>query len=103
MSEIAPEELTRRAQQSQRDKAEIAYGVDDLPYGRTFVYQLIREGKLKAKKCGRRTIITPEAWREHVAALPEPQSHGSLTQSNPARVGRARLRMRLDTRLTPTI
>jgi hypothetical protein len=71
MSEIAPEELTRRAQQSQRDKAKIAYGVDDLPYGRTFVYQLIREGKLKAKKCGRRTIITPEAWREHVAALPE--------------------------------
>jgi hypothetical protein len=70
MSENAPENLKRRAQLSQNE-AKIAYGVDDLPYGRTFVYQLIREGKLKAKKCGRRTIITPEAWREHVAALPE--------------------------------
>lgn len=49
----------------------LAYSVDQLPYGRTYAYELIRTGKLKAKKSGRRTIITPEAWREHLDSLPD--------------------------------
>jgi hypothetical protein len=52
-----------------RDK--LAYDINDLPYGRTYSYQLIKEGKLRALKCGRRTIITPEAWAEHLASLPD--------------------------------
>jgi hypothetical protein len=51
----------------------LAYSIDDLPYGRTFAYQLIKDGKLKAKKSGRRTIITPDAWAEHLSSLPEVQ------------------------------
>lgn len=53
------------------EAAPLAYNVADLPYGRTQVYALIKSGKLKAKKCGRRTIITPEAWKEHLASLPD--------------------------------
>jgi hypothetical protein len=53
------------------EAAPLAYSVDQLPYGRTYVYELIRQGKLKAKKSGRRTIITPEAWEEHLASLPD--------------------------------
>jgi hypothetical protein len=55
------------------EKRQLAYTIDDLPYGRTYAYRLIRSGKLKAKKSGRRTIITDEAWKEHLAALPELQ------------------------------
>jgi hypothetical protein len=53
------------------EKPPLAYTIDDLPYGRTYTYRLIKSGQLKAKKSGRRTIITPDAWREHLAALPE--------------------------------
>jgi excisionase family DNA binding protein len=55
----------------QSDAAPLAYSVDQLPYGRTYVYELIRQGKLKAKKSGRRTLITAEAWKEHLASLPD--------------------------------
>jgi len=55
----------------QSEASPLAYFIDDLPYGRTHVYALIREGRLKAKKSGRRTIITPEAWKEHLASLPD--------------------------------
>ena len=57
--------------ETQASEAPLAYSVDQLPYGRTFTYQLIREGKLKAKKSGRRTLITAEAWKEHLASLPD--------------------------------
>jgi excisionase family DNA binding protein len=66
---MSEREKARRALQSARDK--LAYFVDDLPYGRTYTYKLIKQGKLKAKKSGRRTIITQEAWKEHLEALPE--------------------------------
>jgi hypothetical protein len=69
MSNISSQERQRRADQTVRDK--LAYDIDDLPYGRTYSYQLIKEGKLRALKCGRRTIITPEAWAEHLASLPD--------------------------------
>jgi hypothetical protein len=69
MSNISPQEREHRARQSMRDK--LAYDINDLPYVRTYSYQLIKEGKLRALKCGRRTIITPEAWAEHLASLPD--------------------------------
>lgn len=37
---------------------------------RSKIYQEIREGRLKAKKCGRRTLVTSEAlqnWSEQLA------------------------------------
>lgn len=37
---------------------EVGYAVNDLPISRAHVYNLIREGKLTAKKVGRRTVVT---------------------------------------------
>jgi hypothetical protein len=51
-----------------------AYPLSDLwengPFGRTKVYQDIRDGKLHVKKWGRRSIVTPEERRRYVDSLP---------------------------------
>lgn len=41
------------------------------PFSRSEIYNAINRGDLKAKKYGRRTIITPEAWSEFLASLPD--------------------------------
>lgn len=38
--------------------------------GRTKLFSEIRQGKLEARKCGRRTLITPHALRAYVESLP---------------------------------
>jgi excisionase family DNA binding protein len=38
--------------------------------GRTHLYAQIKEGKLKALKCGRRTIVLDEELRRWLGALP---------------------------------
>jgi hypothetical protein len=43
--------------------------ISQLPIGRTHTYELIRQGKLKARKSGRATIIVN--WDEYLADLPE--------------------------------
>jgi hypothetical protein len=43
--------------------------ISQLPIGRTHAYELIRQGKLKARKSGRATIIVN--WNEYLAELPE--------------------------------
>jgi len=52
----------------------IAFGVDEaaLRAGicRDYIYRAIREGKLEARKLGRRTIITDEALRAYLNSLP---------------------------------
>lgn len=51
-----------------------AYSVEDFcdlyGIGRTQAYEEVKAGRLKAKKVGRRTIITPEAGQEWLASLP---------------------------------
>jgi hypothetical protein len=54
----------------------IGYNISDIarpkgPISRSEIYTAINLGKLKAKKWGRRTIITPEAWTEFLASLPD--------------------------------
>jgi excisionase family DNA binding protein len=52
----------------------IAFSVDEaaLRAGicRDYIYRAIREGKLEARKLGRRTIITDEALRSYLKSLP---------------------------------
>jgi excisionase family DNA binding protein len=57
------------------DKAEaLAYRISDVPrvarIGRTRTYQLISEGKLRAVKCGRRTLIEADSLHAYLANLP---------------------------------
>ena len=52
-----------------------AYRIKELakdgPFGRSKLYVLIRQGKLRAKKLGRATIVLDEDWRECLKNLPE--------------------------------
>jgi excisionase family DNA binding protein len=53
---------------------QMAYSPDEFAklagVGRDSVYKAIREGKLEARKFGRRTIITSEAGRRFLDSLP---------------------------------
>jgi excisionase family DNA binding protein len=44
--------------------------------GRDGVYAAIRDGRLVARKLGRRTLITDDDLREFLAALPRAGDHG---------------------------
>ena len=48
--------------------ASAGFAVNDLPISRAHVYNLIREGKLTAKKVGRRTVVTN--WLSYLAEQP---------------------------------
>jgi len=52
----------------------LAFGVDEAAkrtgIGRVSIYKAIREGRLEARKLGRRTIITDEALRAYLNSLP---------------------------------
>ena len=56
----------------------LAYRVEDFVavsgIGRTTIYAEIKAGRLKAKKVGKRTIITAEAGKAYLDSLPEMQA-----------------------------
>ena len=61
--------------------------------GRTKLYDAIRAGQLRARKCGRRTIILDDDLRAFLAALPESLGEDEPAQNDrpvaPERPGRA--------------
>lgn len=52
----------------------MAYSVDEAAMraglGRDAIYSAVREGKLEAKKMGRRTLVTADALRRYLENLP---------------------------------
>jgi excisionase family DNA binding protein len=44
--------------------------ISELPIGRTKAYQEIKEGKLRAVKCGTLTLILPEDYDQWLKSLP---------------------------------
>ncbi|GEP59642.1 helix-turn-helix domain-containing protein [Reyranella soli] len=48
--------------------------------GHTKMYELIREGKLDARKQGSRTVITVESIGLHIASLPRLQLSANLSR-----------------------
>ena len=42
----------------------------DGPFGKTFLYEQIGLGRLRARKAGRATIILDEDWRDFLESLP---------------------------------
>jgi len=49
----------------------IAYLAENGPISRSEIYEAMKRGELKAKKYGRRTIVTPGAWNDFLASLPD--------------------------------
>lgn len=45
------------------------YRLPDLPIGKTKAYQEIREGRLRAVKCGKLTLILPEDYDRWLQSL----------------------------------
>ena len=41
--------------------------------GRTKIYQAITDGSLKARKCGKRTLILRDELRQFLTSLPGPE------------------------------
>ena len=48
----------------------IANLVDEGPLSRTFLYSAIKQGRLKARKAGRRTVILDEDYQAFLQGLP---------------------------------
>jgi hypothetical protein len=47
------------------------YRISALPYpGKTKAYQEVREGRLRAVKCGRSTLILPQDYDRYLKSLP---------------------------------
>jgi excisionase family DNA binding protein len=55
----------------------MAFSVDEAAMraglGRDAIYSAVREGKLEAKKMGRRTLVTADALRRYLDSLPSLQ------------------------------
>ena len=65
----------RKASRDQRKPSEpFAYSIDDIcesgPWGRSFIYDEIKAGRLIARKARGRTIILPSDMKAYLAALP---------------------------------
>jgi len=54
----------------QREALSIAEAGAIAGLGRTKIYQAISEGKLRARKCGKRTLVLRDDLREFLASLP---------------------------------
>ena len=66
-SKISEAERQRRARQRAMSIAEFCtrYGL-----GRTTVYEEIKSGRLRARKCGKRTLITDDDGEDWLRCLP---------------------------------
>ena len=56
-----------------------AYRISDLPVGKTKAYEEIREGRLRAVKCGKLTLILPDDFDRWLRSL-RPVTTKSLDQ-----------------------
>ena len=70
-----PSKQGRKASRDQRKPPEpFAYSIDDIcksgPWGRSFIYDEIKAGRLIARKARGRTIILPSDMKAYLAALP---------------------------------
>lgn len=54
----------------QREALSIAQACAVAGIGRTKIYQAITEGSLKARKCGKRTLVLRDDLRDFLVSLP---------------------------------
>jgi excisionase family DNA binding protein len=60
-----------------------AYRISDLPIGKTKAYEEIRDGRLRAVKCGKLTLILPDDLDRWLKSL-SPVASKSSEQRRPA-------------------
>jgi excisionase family DNA binding protein len=58
------------AQKLNREAVSIAEAAAMAGLGRTKIYEAISKGRLKARKCGKRTLILRDELRQFLASLP---------------------------------
>jgi hypothetical protein len=71
---ISEREHQRRARQRAMSIAEFCR---DYGTGRTTAYQEIKSGRLQARKCGKRTIVTEDAAEAWLQSLPTVAAAGA--------------------------
>ncbi len=49
----------------------IPEGAEMIGHGRSFLYELIKQGKVDARKSGRRTVLMVESLQRYVDGLPK--------------------------------
>jgi hypothetical protein len=71
-----------KAEQERRDRQRAMSVVEFSHFygpGRTTIYQEIKAGRLRARKCGKRTIITEDDAEDWLRSLPVVASDGAKT------------------------
>ena len=65
-----------------------SYSIDEIveegPFGRTTIHREIKNGRLKAHKCGRRTIVLRGDYKAWLSALPEMNSEATQPMQSSA-------------------
>jgi excisionase family DNA binding protein len=62
--------MNNEISQIQREGLSVAEACAVAGIGRTKIYQAITDGSLKARKCGKRTLILRDELRHFLASLP---------------------------------
>lgn len=63
--------MNKKLQEVDRQAFSIAEVSSVSGLGRTKIYEAIGAGSLKARKCGKRTLILPDDLREFLTSLPQ--------------------------------
>ena len=74
-SDKHPEPLSRP--NSPRRALSIADIVSEGPFSRSFIYEAIKRGLLKARKGGRRTVILDDGYQRFLESLPPIREEGA--------------------------
>jgi hypothetical protein len=81
-------EIKKSPSNVEADDSRLCCAIDEVPratggaISRTRVYALLKSGKLKAKRAGRRTIIPADELRRCIAALPDRTLRIARTRNN---------------------
>jgi excisionase family DNA binding protein len=62
--------MTENVRELQREGLSVSEACAVAGIGRTKIYQAIANGKLKARKCGKRTLVLRDDLRAFLASLP---------------------------------
>jgi excisionase family DNA binding protein len=78
-----------RGVHSQETSYRLAHSISDATkitgVGRSFIYEEIKEGRLRIRKAGRRSLIFDSDLKAWLASLPEKKTHSNTPKQEPGR------------------